>query len=125
MTLGIDIATLADGDLDPGFGLLGGPELVARDLRAEVLAPEGSLWYAPTYGGGLAGEVAKRVTETSRAGLAGRVRAVCMADDRVASVDVDVTGELVVTVDGTVATGETFRFVVEASAVASRLTEPR
>jgi hypothetical protein len=52
--LGVDLATLRDGDLDPLFALASGPELVARDLRAEVLTDPGALWYAPGYGGDLA-----------------------------------------------------------------------
>ena len=121
--LGVDPATLPDGDLDPTFGLLSGAELVARDLRAEVLTDAGALWYAPAYGGGLAGQVAKRVTPASRAAVAARVRAVCLADDRVASVDVAVSAELTVRVEGTTATGSTFTFVVDAAGAAARLAE--
>ncbi len=121
--LGVDLATLPDGDLDPLFALTSGPELVARDLRAEVLTDPGALWYAPGYGGGLAGQVAKRVTPGSRAAFAARVRAVCMADDRVASVEVAVSAELTVAVDGVTATGAAFAFVVDAAHAAARLAE--
>lgn len=121
--LGLDLATLPDGDLDPTFGLVAGAELVARDLRAEVLTSAGGLWYAPGYGGGLADQAAKRVTPTSRAALDARVRAVCLGDDRVASVVVTVSGALVVEVEGTTASGDTFRFVIDPALAADRLAE--
>jgi hypothetical protein len=121
--LGVDLATLPDGDLDPLFGLLDGPALVARDLQAELLTLEDALWYAPGYGLGLAGEVAKRVTDASRATLAARVEEVCMRDDRVGSVTAEVTGELDVAVEGVTATGAAFRFVVDAASAAARLAE--
>ena len=68
-------------------------------------------------------EIAKRVTPASRAAVAARVRAVCLADDRVASVDVAVSAELTVRVEGTTATGSTFTFVVDAAGAAARLAE--
>lgn len=121
--LGTDLATLADGDLDPTFGLLSGPALVARDLQAEIFTIEGALWYAPEYGLGLAAHVAKRVTPPMRAALASRIRALCLRDDRVASVQVEVSGELAVAVEGVTAIDEAFQFVVNPASAAASLAE--
>jgi hypothetical protein len=121
--LGSDIAALEDGDLDPMFGEMSGPALVAADLRAELLTAEGSLFYDPAHGFDVRAGLGARVTDARRAQMATRIEAVCLRDDRVASVDVRVTGSLVIEVDGLTSTNEPFRFVLDVADVAARLSE--
>lgn len=124
--LGTDLATLDDGDLNPDLDqLVDGPVLVAQDLRAELLTAAGTLFYDPDYGDDVRGMLGKRTDATTRSRVAARVQAVCLKDDRVATVDVTVTGSLVIEVSGLTSTQEPFRFVIDADAAAARLAEPR
>lgn len=124
--LGTDLATLEDGDLNPSLDeLVEGAELVAQDLRAECLTREGALFYDETYGLGVDGLVAQRITDVRRARIASRVEAVCLRDDRVAAVQVEAAGELAIDVEGLTSTEEPFRFVLDVGDVAARLSENR
>lgn len=115
---GIDLATLADGDLDPAFGLSSGARLVAADV-ARRLQTEG-LFYADegAYGFDLREQVASR---TTRASIAARVEEEALRDDRVLDARVTVDGVrvalLVTTAEGP------FRLVVDTSAAPSALAE--
>ena len=122
--LGTDLATLADGDLDPNLDrLVDGPALVAQDLRAELLTQAGALFYDASYGFDVRSLLAVRLTDARRAAVAARIEALCMRDERVAAVNVAVTDSLTIAVDGITSTSEPFRFVVDASAAPARLTE--
>lgn len=122
--LGSDIAALDDGDLDPMFGEMSGPALVGADLRAELLTAEASLFYDRAHGFDVRSLLGARLTDQRRAQFAARIEAVCLRDDRVASVDVRVTGSLVIEVDGLTSTNEPFHFVLDAADAAARLSEP-
>lgn len=115
---GIDLATLADGDLDPAFGLSSGARLVAADV-ARRLQTE-ALFYADegAYGFDLRELVASR---TTRASIAVQVEEEALRDERVLDARVTVDGVrvalLVTTAEGP------FRLVVDTSAAPSALAE--
>ena len=116
---GIDLATLADGDLDPMFGFASGPALVAVDV-ARRLQTE-ALFYAEVedYGFDLRRLVAARVAPET---LAARAEEEVLRDERVLDAAATVDGGRV-TLSGVTARGP-FRFVLDASLVPARLPEP-
>lgn len=122
--LGTDLAALEDGDLDPMFGELSGPALVATDLRSELLTAAGSLFYDAAYGDDVRAHLGARITDVKRSQIASRVEAVCLRDERVATVDVRVSDALTIEVDGVTSTADTFRFVLDVADVEARLENP-
>lgn len=115
---GTDLATLADGDLDPAFGLSSGARLVAADV-ARRLQTE-ALFYADegAYGFDLRELVASR---TTRASIAVQVEEEALRDERVLDARVTVDGVRVALL---VSTAEgPFRLVVDTSAAPSALAE--
>lgn len=115
---GTDLATLADGDIDPAFGLSSGVRLVAADV-ARRLQTE-ALFYADegAYGFDLREQVASR---SSRASIAAQVEEETLRDDRVedarAAADGNRVSLLVSTAEGP------FRLVVDTSAAPAALAE--
>lgn len=115
---GTDLATLADGDLDPAFGLSSGVRLVAADV-ARRLQTE-ALFYADegAYGFDLREQAASRST---RATIAAQVEEEALRDDRVldarAAADGNRVSLLVSTAEGP------FRLVVDTSAAPAALAE--
>lgn len=122
--LGTDLATDEFGDLDPTFGLLSGPQLVARDLALRLQTP--GVFYDESVGTDLRAWCARPLADSERRRMAALVRREARRDDRIDDVDVVVTGSqsaLVVTVDGATAAGP-FRLVLPVGSLAARLQEP-
>lgn len=116
--LGTDLATLADGDLDPLFELASGPALVAADaarrLQTDVLfyAEEGA------YGLDLRELVAARL---GTGDLAARAEVEVLRDERVLDATATVDGARIA-LTGVTSAGP-FRFVVDVVDAAARLRE--
>jgi len=108
--LGTDLATLADGDLDPMFGLASGTSLVAADV-ARRLQTE-ALFYvdAGDYGLDLRELVAARL---GAATIASRAEREATRDERVLDARVSVDGARIA-LTGTTAAGP-FRLVVDVA----------
>lgn len=122
--LGTDLATLSDGDLDPTFALLSGPQLVARDLALRLQTP--GVFYDESIGTDLRAWCARPLTDSERRRVAALVRMEARRDDRIDDVDVVVSGSqssLSIAVDGTTVAGP-FRLVLPAGELAARLQEP-
>lgn len=123
-SLGVDLATLPDGDLDPTFALLTGPQLVARDLALRLQTP--GVFYDETVGTDLRAWCARPLADAMRRRVAAIVRAEARRDDRVQDVDVVVSGSqstLTIAVDGATDAGP-FRLVLPVGSLAARLQEP-
>lgn len=116
--LGTDLATTADGDLDPMFGLSSGPSLVAADV-ARRLQTE-ALFYAVEgeYGFDLRQLAAARVGAQT---LATRAEVEALRDERVLDATATVDGAQIA-LAGTTDAGP-FRLVVDVGDAATRLQE--
>lgn len=118
---GSDISTFPD--LDPSFGLLTGPRVVAEAVARRLMTPRGGLFYDPQYGFDLRALLNDATPDARLAAIASQVEDEALKDERVQAVQAFVTrngqaGTLVVRIVLTLASG-TFPLTLTIGQVAA------
>ena len=106
--LGLDVSTFVNGDLDPTFALIAGPQVVAEAIARRLQTPRGGLPRNPEYGTDLRQWVNASLSPAKRAALQSTIVGEVTADPRVESVDVEFVesgSSLRVSISGTCSAG--------------------
>lgn len=122
--LGVDIAL--QGDLSPVWGLVAGFTNLGYALARRLHAELGSLFYDLGYGEDLTDILHQGLTPADVANISKRIAAQCILDERVqtcrASLALNTqTGELTITITGTIPQGVPFTLVMAATSVTVQL----
>lgn len=122
--LGVDIAL--QGDITPVWGLVAGFTNLGYALARRLNAELGSLFYDLSYGEDLTDILHQGLTPADVANISKRIQAQCLLDDRVQTCRatlalVPQTGELTITITGTIPQGVPFTFVMAATSVTVQL----
>ncbi len=119
--LGIDIS--CTDDLDPAFTQVSGTFALAQALSRRLITPRGGLFYDPEYGLDLRAYLNAGITDGDGFAyrLAAQIEGECLKDERVGSVDAQVTfssvtEKLTVSLSGVASDGP-FRLVLSISDV--------
>lgn len=82
---GTDTSTFLNGDLDPAFSLITGPQVVVEAIARRLTTPQGSLISDPTYGYDVRQLLHLDLDRRAEARAVGQMRAQIEADERVLS----------------------------------------
>lgn len=88
---GTDISTFLNGDLDPAFTVISGPQVVVEAVARRLTTPQGSLISDPTYGYDVRRLLHADLDRRSEGRAVAMMRAQIEADERVLSASVALT----------------------------------
>lgn len=88
---GTDISTFLNGDLDPAFTVISGPQVVVEAVARRLLTPQGSLISDPAYGYDVRWLLHADLDRKAEARAIGAMRAQVEADERILSSSVSLT----------------------------------
>lgn len=80
---GTDISTFLNGDLDPAFTVISGPQVVVEAVARRLTTPQGSLISDPTYGYDVRQLLHADLDRRGEARAVGAMRAQIEADERI------------------------------------------
>lgn len=88
---GTDVSTFLNGDLDPSFTIISGPQVVVEAIARRLTTPQGSLISDPTYGFDVRELLHADLDRRAEARVIGQIRSQVESDERILTSSVSLT----------------------------------
>jgi phage baseplate assembly protein W len=88
---GTDISTFLNGDLDPSFTVISGPQVVVEAVARRLTTPQGSLISDPAYGFDVRQLLHADLDRRTESRVVGLIRSQVEADERILSSSASLT----------------------------------